>query len=70
VLARALGDLDRAEEAVQDAYVIALDRWPRDGVPENPAAWIFTAARRRAIDRLRRETVLRDKQAELARELD
>jgi RNA polymerase sigma-70 factor, ECF subfamily len=70
VLARALGDLDRAEEAVQDAYVIALDRWPRDGVPENPAAWIFTAARRRAIDRLRRETVLRDKQAELARELE
>jgi RNA polymerase sigma-70 factor, ECF subfamily len=67
VLARALGDLDRAEEAVQDAYVVALDRWPRDGVPDNPAAWIFTAARRRAIDRLRRETVLRTKQAELAR---
>jgi RNA polymerase sigma-70 factor (ECF subfamily) len=67
VLARALGDLDRAEEAVQDAYVLALDRWPRDGVPDTPAAWIFTAARRRAIDRLRRETVLRTKQAELAR---
>jgi RNA polymerase sigma-70 factor (ECF subfamily) len=70
VLARALGDLDRAEEAVQDAYVLALDRWPRDGVPDNPAAWIFTAAKRRAIDRLRRETVLRSKQAELARELE
>jgi RNA polymerase sigma-70 factor, ECF subfamily len=70
VLARALGDLDRAEEAVQDAYVLALDRWPRDGVPGNPAAWIFTAAKRRAIDRLRRETVLRTKQAELARELE
>jgi RNA polymerase sigma-70 factor (ECF subfamily) len=69
VLARALGDLDRAEEAVQDAYVVALDRWPRDGVPDNPAAWIFTAARRRAIDKLRRETVLRTKQAELAREV-
>jgi RNA polymerase sigma-70 factor, ECF subfamily len=67
VLARALGDLDRAEEAVQDAYVLALDRWPRHGVPDNPAAWIFTAARRRAIDKLRRETVLRSKQAELAR---
>jgi RNA polymerase sigma-70 factor, ECF subfamily len=67
VLARALGDLDHAEEAVQDAYVLALDRWPRDGVPDNPAAWIFTAARRRAIDRLRRDTVLRTKQAELAR---
>jgi RNA polymerase sigma-70 factor (ECF subfamily) len=70
VLARALGDLDRAEEAVQDAYVVALDRWPRDGVPDNPGAWIFTAAKRRAIDRLRREAVLRTKQAELIRELE
>ena len=70
MLARALGDLDRAEEAVQDAYVVALDRWPRDGVPDNPGAWIFTAARRRAIDRLRRDTVLLAKQAELARELE
>jgi RNA polymerase sigma-70 factor (ECF subfamily) len=70
VLARALGDLDHAEEAVQDAYVLALDRWARDGVPDNPAAWIFTAAKRRAIDRLRREAVLRTKHAELARELE
>ena len=50
-----LGDLDRAEEAVQDAFVVALERWPRDGVPSNPAAWITTAARNKAIDRLRRE---------------
>jgi RNA polymerase sigma-70 factor (ECF subfamily) len=50
-----LGDLDRAEEAVQDAFVVALERWPRDGVPANPAAWIVTVARRRAVDRLRRE---------------
>jgi RNA polymerase sigma-70 factor (ECF subfamily) len=49
------GDLDRAEEAVQDAFVVALERWPRDGVPANPAAWIVTAARNRAIDRLRSE---------------
>jgi RNA polymerase sigma-70 factor, ECF subfamily len=70
ILARALGDLDRAEEAVQDAYVVALDRWPQDGIPDNPGAWIFTAAKRRAIDRLRRETVLASKQAELARELE
>jgi RNA polymerase sigma-70 factor (ECF subfamily) len=70
VLARALGDLDRAEEAVQDAYVVALDRWPRDGVPDNPGAWIFTAAKRRAIDGLRREAVLRTKQAEVARALE
>jgi RNA polymerase sigma-70 factor, ECF subfamily len=50
-----LRDLDRAEEAVQDAYAIALERWPRDGVPANPAAWIVTTARNRAIDRLRRD---------------
>ena len=55
MLTRALGDLDRAEEAVQDAYAIALERWPRDGVPADPAAWIVTAARHRAIDRLRSE---------------
>jgi RNA polymerase sigma-70 factor (ECF subfamily) len=54
-LARAFGDLDRAEEAVQDAFVVALERWPRDGVPPNPAAWIALTARRRAIDRLRRD---------------
>ena len=53
VLARAFGDLDRAEEAVQDAFLVALERWPRDGVPANPAAWIATTARNRAIDRLR-----------------
>jgi RNA polymerase sigma-70 factor, ECF subfamily len=54
-LARAFGDLDRAEEAVQDAFVVALERWPRDGVPPNPAAWIALTARRKAIDRLRGE---------------
>jgi RNA polymerase sigma-70 factor (ECF subfamily) len=71
ILARALGgDVDRAEEAVQDAYAVALDRWPRDGVPSAPAAWILTTAKRRAIDRLRREAALRDKQALLARELE
>ena len=55
VLARILGDLDRAEEAVQDAFVIALERWPERGVPDNPAAWIVTAARNRALDRIRTE---------------
>jgi RNA polymerase sigma-70 factor (ECF subfamily) len=64
------GDVDRAEEAVQDAYAVALDRWPRDGVPSAPAAWILTTAKRRAIDRLRREATLRDRQALLARELE
>jgi RNA polymerase sigma-70 factor (ECF subfamily) len=71
ILARGLGgDVDRAEEAVQDAYAVALDRWPRDGVPSAPAAWIITTAKRRAIDRLRREASLREKQSLLARELE
>jgi RNA polymerase sigma-70 factor, ECF subfamily len=63
-LARTFGDLDRAEEAVQDAFVVALERWPRDGVPANPAAWIALTARRKAIDRLRRAR--REVPAELA----
>ena len=56
-LIRVLGDFDRAEEAVQEAFVVALERWPRDGLPDNPGAWITTTARHRAIDRLRRERV-------------
>jgi RNA polymerase sigma-70 factor (ECF subfamily) len=53
-----LGDFDLAEEAVQDAFTIAAERWPRDGVPDNPAAWLTVTARNRAIDRLRRERTL------------
>jgi RNA polymerase sigma-70 factor (ECF subfamily) len=53
-LIRVLGDFDLAEEAVQDAFVAALERWPLDGLPRNPGAWITTTARNRAIDRLRR----------------
>jgi RNA polymerase sigma-70 factor (ECF subfamily) len=60
-LARATGDLDLAEEAVQDAFETALRTWPGRGVPDNPAAWIVTAARNRAVDRLRRARVGRDK---------
>jgi RNA polymerase sigma-70 factor (ECF subfamily) len=56
-----LGDFDLAEEAVQEAFVRALETWPRDGVPDNPGAWITTTARRRAIDRLRRDENLRRK---------
>ena len=52
--ARVAGDLDLAEECVQDAYVSALEAWARQGVPRNPGAWLTTAARRRAIDVLRR----------------
>jgi RNA polymerase sigma-70 factor (ECF subfamily) len=55
VLARRLGDLSLAEEAVQDAFIAALEHWPREGTPPSPAGWIITTARNRAIDRLRRE---------------
>jgi RNA polymerase sigma-70 factor, ECF subfamily len=64
-LIRVLGDFDAAEEAVQDAFIVALERWPKDGVPDNPGAWIVRVARNRAIDRLRRERTLRDKEAVL-----
>jgi RNA polymerase sigma-70 factor, ECF subfamily len=59
--ARVAGDIDLAEECVQDAYVAALDAWSRQGVPRNPGAWLTTTARRRAIDALRRESTLRGK---------
>ena len=54
-----LGDFDLAEEAAQEAFAVAAERWPRYGVPANPAAWLVTTARNRAIDRIRRERVLR-----------
>jgi RNA polymerase sigma-70 factor (ECF subfamily) len=54
VLARSVGDLDLAEESVQDAFATALERWPRDGLPDDPGAWIIRTARNRAIDRIRR----------------
>jgi len=66
-LIRVLGDFDLAEEAVQEAFVVALERWPRDGLPDNPGAWITTTARNRAIDRLRRERRLAEKREALAR---
>jgi RNA polymerase sigma-70 factor (ECF subfamily) len=56
-----LGDFDVAEEAAQEAFAIAAERWRRDGVPSNPRAWLMTTARNRATDRLRREKVLRGK---------
>src|SRR5215467_11054828 len=59
--ARVAGDLDLAEECVQDAYAAALDAWSRQGVPRNPGAWLTTTARRRAIDLLRRDRTLRAK---------
>ncbi|GAA2494306.1 RNA polymerase sigma factor [Winogradskya humida] len=67
VLTRYLGDLDLAEEAVQDAFTVAAERWPQDGLPPSPAGWIITTARNRAVDRLRREAVRGEKEAEAVR---
>ena len=67
-LIRVLGDFDLAEEAVQDAFIAALETWPTRGVPDNPGAWITTTARNRAIDRLRRRKRLTEKIETLARD--
>ncbi|MEU0944151.1 RNA polymerase sigma factor [Streptomyces canus] len=66
VLVRFLGDIDLAEEAVQDAFTTAVRRWPETGVPPSPAGWIITTARNRAIDRLRRESTRQARHAEAA----
>ncbi|MCX5008977.1 RNA polymerase sigma factor [Streptomyces sp. NBC_00638] len=63
-LARRFGDLDVAEEAAADAFATAVERWPADGVPPNPGAWLTTTANRKAIDRIRRENKREDKQKE------
>jgi RNA polymerase sigma-70 factor, ECF subfamily len=63
-LIRFLGDIDAAEEAVQDAFTTAAARWPSEGLPPNPGAWIVTTARNRAIDRLRRESVRDERHAQ------
>jgi RNA polymerase sigma-70 factor (ECF subfamily) len=67
VLARVFGDLDVAEEAVQDAFTAAVQLWPSSGLPPAPAGWIITTARNRAIDRLRREASRNDRHAQAAR---
>jgi len=66
VLVRVFGDIDVAEEAVQDAFVAAVQRWPSTGLPPSPAGWIITTARNRAIDRLRRESSREDRYAQAA----
>ena len=63
-LTRRFGDLDIAEEAAAEAFATAVERWPADGVPPNPGAWLTTAANRKAIDRIRRESKRDDKQRE------
>jgi RNA polymerase sigma-70 factor (ECF subfamily) len=66
VLVRLLGDIDAAEEAVQDAFTTAVARWPETGLPPSPAGWIITTARNRAIDRLRRESTRDERHAQAA----
>jgi len=66
VLVRVFGDIDVAEEAVQDAFTAAVQRWPSAGLPPSPAGWIITTARNRAIDRLRREASREDRHAQAA----
>ena len=69
-IARVTRDIGIAEELAQDALVAALERWPEEGIPDNPAAWLMTAAKRRAIDSLRRGLMLVQKHEEIARELE
>jgi RNA polymerase sigma-70 factor (ECF subfamily) len=64
VLVRVFGDIDFAEDAVQDAFAAALERWPTEGLPPSPAGWLITTARRKGIDRARREAVRQDKHAQ------
>jgi RNA polymerase sigma-70 factor (ECF subfamily) len=66
VLVRSFGDIDIAEEAVQDAFTVAVQRWPDTGPPPSPAGWIITTARRRAIDRLRSDTARENRHARAA----
>ena len=67
-LARMVRDVGLAEDLAQDALVAALEKWPRDGVPDNPGAWLMATAKNRAIDRMRRQASFQSKQEEIARE--
>src|ERR1700757_1081961 len=69
VLTRMVRDVGWAEELAQDALVAALERWPKTGVPENPAAWLMATAKHRAIDHFRRNKIVERKHEELGREM-
>src|ERR1700744_1381320 len=64
-----VGDFDLAQDALQDAFAIALERWPVSDPPSNPRAWLVNVGRNKAIDRIRRQVAFRGKQPELTREL-
>src|SRR4051812_29993954 len=69
-LTRLVGDIAVAEDLAQDALVSALEKWPAEGIPDKPGAWLMGTAKHRAIDHLRRGSVLRQKHETLGRELD
>jgi RNA polymerase sigma-70 factor (ECF subfamily) len=69
-LIRLVGDFDLAEDALQDAFAVALERWPRDDRPANPRAWLVNVGRHKVIDRVRRQSSFRDKQAQLTHEIE
>ena len=68
-LIRLVGDFDLAEDSLQEAFAVALERWPAAGAPSNPRAWLVNVGRNKAIDRIRRQITLRGKQGELAQEM-
>src|SRR5437899_2707198 len=65
-----IGDFDLAEDALQEAFALALEQWPRDGVPHNPRAWIIGTARHKAIDRIRRAARFSERRDELTRMIE
>src|SRR3954454_13136457 len=69
-LIRLVGDFDLAEEALQDAFAVALERWAACEVPDNPRAWLVNVAKHKAIDRIRRQAVFRSKEQALVHELE
>src|SRR5215469_11841881 len=69
-LIRLLGDFDLAEDAMQDAFAAALERWPRDGVPENPRGWLISTGRFKAIDSLRRRARFDASQEKIVEQLE
>src|SRR5712691_9179913 len=69
-LIRLVGDFDAAEDALQEAFAVALEQWPAPGGPGNPVAWLVSTARHKAIDRLRRRARLVQKQDEIARHIE
>src|SRR3954453_16452716 len=69
-LIRLIGDFDLAEDALQDAFAVALENWPRGGQPSNPRAWLGNVGRKKAIARIPRRSAFRGKQQELLREIE